>query len=141
MTKYLLFLKFIHHRNKHHYKALYKVPDISSKFKTIENIHFLNLFLFIWLCIQIVFQIFFSLFKLLKPKDQYFGLSVLVFTIHNGIQRSNSITLQILTIHHIERVRAKNLEATLLFVDFSKAYSIHRGKIEQILLSKKLLPL
>ena len=32
--------------------------------------------------------------------------------------------------------RAKNLEATLLFVDFSKSFdSIHRGKIEQILLA------
>ena len=30
----------------------------------------------------------------------------------------------------------KNLEATLLFVDFSKAFdSIHRGKMEQILLA------
>ena len=36
----------------------------------------------------------------------------------------------------LERVRAKNLEATILFVDFAKAFdSIHRGKIEQILLA------
>ena len=34
------------------------------------------------------------------------------------------------------KVHAKNLEATLLFVDFSKAFdSIHRGKTEQILLA------
>ena len=34
------------------------------------------------------------------------------------------------------RVRAKNLQATLLFVDFTKAFdSIHRGKMEQILLA------
>ena len=34
----------------------------------------------------------------------------------------------------LEGVRAKNLQATLLFVDFTKAFdSIHRGKIEQIL--------
>ena len=40
--------------------------------------------------------------------------------------------LQILTI--IESVRAKNLEATILFVHFIKAFgSIHRGKMEQIL--------
>ena len=44
---------------------------------------------------------------------------------------------QILTIRQIqEGVRAKNLEATILFVDFSKAFnSIHRGKMEQILLA------
>ena len=36
----------------------------------------------------------------------------------------------------LEGVRAKNLQATLLFVDFTKAFdSIHRGKIEQILLA------
>ena len=36
----------------------------------------------------------------------------------------------------IESVRAKNLEATILFVDFYKAFdSIHRGKMEQILLA------
>ena len=34
------------------------------------------------------------------------------------------------------RVRAKNLQATLLFVDFTKGFdSIHRGKMEQILLA------
>ena len=40
-----------------------------------------------------------------------------------------------LTIRRIlEGVRAKNLQATLLFVDFTKAFlSIHRGKMEQIL--------
>ena len=44
---------------------------------------------------------------------------------------------QILTIQWIlEGVCAKNLEATILFVDFSKAFdSIHRGKMEQILLT------
>ena len=36
----------------------------------------------------------------------------------------------------LEGVRAKNLQATILFVDFTKAFdSIHRGKIEQILLA------
>ena len=44
-------------------------------------------------------------------------------------------------LHHIgvfffEGVRAKILQATLLFVDFTKAFdSIHRGKMEQILLA------
>ena len=36
----------------------------------------------------------------------------------------------------LEGVRAKNLQATLLFVDFTKAFdSIHRGEMEQILLA------
>ena len=47
------------------------------------------------------------------------------------------MTSQILTIHRIlEGVRAKNLQATLIFVNFTKAFdSIHRGKMEQILLA------
>ena len=55
----------------------------------------------------------------------------------NGFRRNSSTTSQILTIRRIlEGVRAKNLEATLLFVDFTKAFdSIHRGKMEQILLA------
>ena len=40
----------------------------------------------------------------------------------------------------IEVVRAKILEATLLFVDFSNAfYSIHRGKMVQILQASGLI--
>ena len=36
----------------------------------------------------------------------------------------------------LEGVRAKNLEATILFVDFTKVFdSIHRGNMEQILLA------
>ena len=48
---------------------------------------------------------------------------------------------QILTICRIlEGVRAENLKATQLFVDFSKVFdSIHRGKMEQILLVYSLL--
>ena len=55
----------------------------------------------------------------------------------NGFRRKRSS--QILTIRRIlEGVRAKNLQATLLFVDFTKAFdSIHSGKIEQILLLPK----
>ena len=55
----------------------------------------------------------------------------------NGFRRNRSTTSQILTICRIlEDVWAKNLQATLLFVDFTKAFdSIHRGKMEQILLA------
>ena len=55
----------------------------------------------------------------------------------NGFRRNRSTTSQILTIPRIlEGVRAKNLQATLIFVDFTKAFdSIHRGKMEQILLA------
>ena len=54
-----------------------------------------------------------------------------------GFRRNRSTTSQILTIRRIlESVRAKNLQATLIFVDFTKAFdSIHRGKMEQILLA------
>ena len=55
----------------------------------------------------------------------------------NGFRRNRSTTSQILTIPWIlEGVRAKNLQVTLIFVDFSKAFdSIHRGKMELILLA------
>ena len=58
----------------------------------------------------------------------------------NGFRRNKSTTSQILTIRRIlEGVRAKKLQATLLFVDFTKAFnSIHRGKMEQILLAYDL---
>ena len=54
----------------------------------------------------------------------------------NGFRRNRSTTSQILTIRRILGVRAKNLDSTILFVDYSKVFdSIHRGKIEQILLA------
>ena len=58
----------------------------------------------------------------------------------NGFRRNKSTTSQILTTRRIlEGVWAKNLQATLLFVDFTKAFdSIHRGKMEQILLAYSL---
>ena len=58
----------------------------------------------------------------------------------NDFWRNRSTMSQILTIHWIlECVRAKNLEATILFVNFTKASdSIHRGKMEQILLACSL---
>ena len=58
----------------------------------------------------------------------------------NGFRRNRSTTSQILTICRIlEGVRVKNLQATLLFVDFTNDFdSIHRGKMEQILLAYSL---
>ena len=45
-----------------------------------------------------------------------------------------------MTVHQIiEGVREKNLEATLLFVDYSKTfYCIYKGKMEQILMAHDL---
>ena len=50
------------------------------------------------------------------------------------------MTSQILTIRRIlEGERAKNLQATILFVDFTKTFDfIQRGKMEQILLAHGL---
>ena len=57
----------------------------------------------------------------------------------NAFPRNRFTTLQILTIRRILDVRTKNLDATILFVDFAKAFdSIHKGKMEQILLSHGL---
>ena len=54
----------------------------------------------------------------------------------NGFRRNRSTTSQILTIYRILGVHAKNLEATILFVNSSKASdSIHREKMEQIFLA------
>ena len=59
----------------------------------------------------------------------------------NGIRRNRSTTSQILTIRRIlEGVRTKNLKATILFIEFTKAFdSIHKGKMEQSLLAYGLL--
>ena len=59
---------------------------------------------------------------------------------HNGFQRNWSTASQILTIRRIlESVRSKNLQATISFVYFTKAFdSIHRGKMEQFLLAYSL---
>ena len=55
----------------------------------------------------------------------------------NGFRRNRSTTSQILTIRWIlEGVRSKNLQARILFVDFTKASdTIHRRKMHQILLA------
>ena len=52
-------------------------------------------------------------------------------------EKNRSTNSQILIIRRIlEGVRAKNLQAIILFVDFTKAFdSIHRGKMGQFLLA------
>ena len=58
----------------------------------------------------------------------------------NGFRRNRSTTSKILTIRRIlEDVCAKNLVATISFVDFTNDFdSVHRGKLEQILLANGL---
>ena len=54
----------------------------------------------------------------------------------NGFRRNRSTTSQITIRRILEGVQTKNLQATLIFVDFTKAFdSIHRGKMEEILLA------
>ena len=55
----------------------------------------------------------------------------------NGFRTNRSTSGQILTIRRVlEGVNAKNLPATLLFIDFSKAFdSIHRERMKNILLA------
>ena len=55
----------------------------------------------------------------------------------NGFRRNRSTTSQMLIIRRIlEGVCAKNIQVTILFLDFTQAFdSIHRGKMEQILLA------
>ena len=55
----------------------------------------------------------------------------------NGFRQNRSTSGQILTIRRLlEGVNAKKLPATLLFIDFSKAFdSIHRGRMKDILLA------
>ena len=57
----------------------------------------------------------------------------------NGFQRNRSTTSQILTVKFLKVYVQKNLKATILFVNFAKAFdSMHRGKMEQILLTHGL---
>ena len=55
----------------------------------------------------------------------------------NSFRKNRPKTSRILTIRRtLEGVGQKNLQATILFLDFTKAFdSIHRGKMEQILLA------
>ena len=68
----------------------------------------------------------------IEPKiDNILGKS------QNGFRRNRSTTSQILTLRRIlEGVQAKNLQVTILFVDFTKAFaSIHKGKMQQVQLA------
>ena len=58
----------------------------------------------------------------------------------NGFRQNRSTSGQILTVRRIiEGVKAKNLPAVLLFIDFSKAFdSIHRQNMRKILLAYKI---
>ena len=78
-----------------------------------------------------------KIYNALLRKRIEFKIEMILRKNQNGFRRNRSTTSQILTIHQIlEDVRAKNLEATILFVDFAKAFnSIHRGKMEKILLA------
>ena len=68
-----------------------------------------------------------------KPK-----IEKILRTNQKGFRRNRSTTPQIVTIRRILGIRAKNLEATLLFVDFSKVfYFIHR-EMKQIILAYDL---
>lgn len=55
----------------------------------------------------------------------------------NGFRQKRSTEGQILTIRRIiEGIKAKNLTAVLMFIDFSKAFdSVHRGKLKEIILA------
>ena len=55
----------------------------------------------------------------------------------NGFRQKRFTVDQILTAHRlIEGVKAKNLKAVIMFVDFSKAFdSIHRSKLNEIILA------
>ena len=64
------------------------------------------------------------------------GIDKILGKNQNGFWRNRSTTSQILTIcRTLECVRTKN-QATIILVDFTKAFdSIHRGKLEEILLA------
>ena len=84
------------------------------------------IYIYIYICIYIyILPMFIGLFL----------FYLLVLTVQMmGIWWIKFNTAQYLLI--LEGVRAKNLQATLIFVDFTKAFdSIHRGKMEQILLA------
>ena len=62
-------------------------------------------------------------------------VDIILRTNQNGFRTNRSTAGQILTVRRIiEGANVKNLTATILFIDFSKAlYSIHRGKVADIL--------
>ena len=63
------------------------------------------------------------------------AVDILLRTNQNGFRTNRSTSGQILTVRRIIKgANAKNLTATILFIDFSKAFdSIHRGKMANIL--------
>ena len=78
--------------------------------------------------------------KVTAASDDYLVYFHPLTIVYNIFMRNRTYPLmfigRVLTIRRIlEGVWAKNLQATLIFVDFTKAFdSIHRGKMEQILL-------
>ena len=75
-----------------------------------------------------------KIYNALQPNRIEPKIENILMNNQNGFRRKRSPTSQILPIRRIlEGVRAKNIPATILFVDFTKAFtSIHRGKMEQI---------
>ena len=77
-----------------------------------------------------------KIYNALLPNSIEPEIETILRTNQNGFRRNPSTISQILTIRRILGGSAKNLKATLLFVDFSKAFnSIHRDKMKQILLA------
>ena len=99
----------------------------------IHTYIFIYIYIYIYILTSIAAKIYNALLRNhIEPK-----IENILRKNQNGFQRNRSTTSQILTIRRIlEGIRAKNLQATLLFVDFTKAFdSIHRGKMELILLA------
>ena len=64
------------------------------------------------------------------------GMEKILRRNQNGLRKGRSTIGQILTVRRIIGVKARQIPATLLFVDFSKAFGfVHRGKMEKILLA------
>ena len=63
------------------------------------------------------------------------AVDIILRTNQNSFRTNRSTSGQILTVRRIiEGANAKNLTATIFFIDFSKAFdSIHRGKMAEIL--------
>ena len=106
---------------------------------TFINLYQINMsweliFIYCWLFVLILVGFFLcvvSSFTTFRPNFTS-GLLQVIFP------RPRIGMLSLVTVSPVitEGVRAKNLQATLIFVDFAKAFdSIHRGKMEQILLA------
>ena len=75
--------------------------------------------------------------NLLQPVSQQKTICVSIcFRIMKKLIFFFQLMMRIWNLRILEGIQAKNLQTTLLFVDFTKAFdSIHRGKTEQILLA------